>query len=127
MPCKNSLYVRFSTPTRSLTFLGTEVANLTATGIRALRESGRDGDDNELFLLVGKTGSRSWMVRVQKDGKRRAIGLGSERKVSLARARVDAALVCSQVEAGVDPVTARIQAAGIPTFREAAALVHAEH
>lgn len=103
------------------------MGKLTATGIRALKEPGRYGDGDGLFLLVGKTGARSWMVRVQKDGKRRDIGLGSERKVSLAKARVGAALVCSQIEAGVDPVAERKKAAGIPTFREAAALVHAEH
>ena len=103
------------------------MGKLTATGIRALKEPGRYGDGDGLFLLVGKSGARSWMVRVQKDGKRRDIGLGGERKVSLAKARVDAALVCSQVEAGIDPVAERKKAAGIPTFREAAALVHAEH
>ena len=103
------------------------MGKLTATRIRALKEPGRYGDGDGLFLLVGKSGARSWMVRVQKDGKRRDIGLGGERKVSLAKARVDAALVCSQVEAGIDPVAERKKAAGIPTFREAAALVHAEH
>ena len=103
------------------------MGKLTATGIRTLKEPGRYGDGDGLFLLVGKSGARSWMVRVQKDGKRRDIGLGGERKVSLAKARVDAALVCSQVEAGIDPVAERKKAAGIPTFREAAALVHAEH
>ena len=70
------------------------MGKLTATGIRALKEPGRYGDGDGLFLLVGKAGARSWMVRVQKDGKRRDIGLGGERKVSLAKARVDAALVC---------------------------------
>ncbi len=103
------------------------MGKLSATGIRALKEPGRYGDGDGLFLLVGKSGGRSWMVRVQKDGKRRDIGLGSERKVSLAKARVDAALVCSQMEAGLNPVAERKKAAGIPTFREAAALVHAEH
>ena len=103
------------------------MGKLSATGIRALKEPGRYGDGDGLFLLVGKSGGRSWMVRVQKDGKRRDIGLGSERKVSLAKARVDAALVCSQMEAGLNPVAERKKAAGIPTFGEAAALVHAEH
>ena len=103
------------------------MGKLTATGIRALKEPGRYGDGDGLFLLVGKSGARSWMVRVQKDGKRRDIGLGGERKVSLAKACVDAALVCSQVQSGIVPVAERKKSAGIPTFREAAALVHAEH
>jgi hypothetical protein len=35
--------------------------------------------------------------------------------------------VRSQIEAGLDPVRERVKEAGIPTFREAAALVYAEH
>lgn len=42
-------------------------------------------------------------------------------------ARDRAAEVRSQVEAGIDPIAERRKAAGIPTFRDAAALVHAEH
>jgi integrase len=67
------------------------------------------------------------MVRVQKDGRRRDIGLGSVSKVGLALARERAALARSQVEAGIDPVAERRKAAGIPTFREAAEAVHQEH
>ncbi|MES2493404.1 MAG: Arm DNA-binding domain-containing protein [Pseudomonadota bacterium] len=48
---------------------------------------GRYGDGYGLALLVGKSGSASWTVRVQKDGKRRDIGIGSAAKVSLKRAR----------------------------------------
>jgi integrase len=103
------------------------VGKLTATAVKAAKEPGRYGDGDGLFLLVGKTGSKSWMVRVQKDGKRRDIGLGSAAKVSLALARERAAKVRSQVEAGIDPVADRRKAAGVPTFRKAAELVHAEH
>jgi integrase len=67
------------------------------------------------------------MVRVQKDGKRRDIGLGAASKVTLSQARVRAAEARAQVEAGLDPVAQRRKAAGIPTFREVAAQVHAEH
>jgi integrase len=66
------------------------------------------------------------MVRVQKNGKRRDIGLGSASKVPLALARERSVRVRSQVEAGIDPVAERRKSAGVPTFREAAALVHAE-
>ena len=31
------------------------------------------------------------------------------------------------MEVGIDPIAERRKAAGVPTFREAAALVHAEH
>lgn len=88
---------------------------------------GRYGDGDGLFLLVGPSGSKSWLVRVQKNGKRRDFGLGSAKKVSLKLARARAAQVRSQWEAGLDPIAERLKAAGIPTFRKAAAAVHAEH
>jgi integrase len=103
------------------------MGKLTATEVKAKSAPGRYGDGDGLFLLVGRTGSKSWMVRVQKDGKRRDFGLGSCSKVPLKLARDRAAIVRSQIEVGIDPVAERRKAAGIPTFRTAAALVHAEH
>lgn len=102
------------------------MGSLTATAVKSAKADGRYGDGDGLYLIVGKTGSRSWMVRVQKDGRRRDIGLGSAKKVSLALARERAAKARSEIEAGIDPVASRRRAAGIPTFREAAALVYAE-
>ena len=103
------------------------MGDLTATGVKAASEPGRYGDGDGLFLLVGKRGGKSWMVRIQKDGRRRDIGLGSASKVPLKLARQRASEVREQVEAGIDPVAERAKAAGIPTFREAAKQVHAEH
>ena len=103
------------------------MGNLTATAVKAASEPGRYGDGDGLFLLVGKRGGKSWMVRVQKNGRRRDIGLGSASKVPLKLARERAIAVREQIEAGIDPVAERRKAAGIPSFREAAELVHAEH
>ena len=103
------------------------MGKLTATAVKASKAAGRYGDGDGLFLLVGRSGSKSWIVRVQKEKKRRDIGLRSASKVSLSLARERAAAVRSQIEAGTDPIAERRKAAGIPTFREAAALVHAEH
>jgi len=103
------------------------LSKLTATSVKAATNPGRYGDGGGLFLLIAPSGSKSWMVRVQKDGRRRDIGLGSVAKVPLKLARERAALVRSQIEVGIDPVAERRKAAGIPTFRQAAALVHAEH
>lgn len=104
------------------------MGKLTATAVRAaLGKPGRYSDGDGLFLDVRKAGAGSWIVRAQKNGKRRDIGLGSASKVSLSLARTRSGEVRSQIEAGIDPVAQRRKAAGIPTFREAAALVHAEH
>lgn len=100
---------------------------LTDTRVKSKLEPGRYGDGDGLCLLVGKTGAKSWVVRVQKDKRRRDIGLGSASKVTLKLARQRASEVRAQVEVGIDPIAERRKAAGIPTFREAAALVHAEH
>jgi Arm domain-containing DNA-binding protein len=100
------------------------MGKLTATSVKATRKPGRYGDGDGLFLMVGGSGAASWVVRVQKDGRRRDIGIGSAKKVPLALARERASQVRAQVEAGVDPVAERKRAAGIPTFREAAAIVH---
>ena len=63
------------------------MGKLSATAVKATNAPGRYGDGDGLFLLVGRGGGKSWMVRVQKDGKRRDIGLGCVAKVPfLARA-----------------------------------------
>jgi hypothetical protein len=102
------------------------MAKLTAASVKAAIVPGRYGDGAGLFLMVGRGGAKSWVVRVQKDGRRRDIGIGSAAKVSLRLARERATAVRSQIEAGIDPVTERRKTAGVPTFREAAAKVHAE-
>lgn len=103
------------------------MGRLSASAVKAAKLPGRYGDGDGLYLLVGRSGSRSWVCRVQKDGRRRDIGLGSVKKVSLALARERAAKVRSQIEAGIDPISERRKEAGIPTFREAADMVFAEN
>ena len=60
---------------------------MSATAVKAAKLPGRYGDGDGLYLLIGPTGARSWVCRVQKNGKRRDIGLGSAKKVTLAHAR----------------------------------------
>lgn len=104
------------------------MAKLTATAFKAaLGKPGRHSDGDGLILAVGAGGNGSWMVRVQKDGKRRDIGLGAASKVTLSQARVKAAEARSQVEAGLDPVAQRQKAQGVPTFRQTASAVHLEN
>lgn len=103
------------------------MGKLTAFAVNAARLPGRYGDGDGLFLMVGRSGSKSWVVRIQKDGRRRDIGVGSAAKVSLKLARERAAIVRSQIEVGIDPIAERRKAFGVPTFREAAKLVHREY
>lgn len=99
------------------------MGRLSVTGVKAATRPGRLGDGDGLFLVVSATGAKSWICRVQKHGRRRDIGLGSAKKVSLALARERAREVRSWMEQGLDPVFEKRKAAGIPTFREAAAKV----
>ena len=103
------------------------MGRLSATFVKADKAPGRYADGDGLYLVVAPGGTKSWVCRVQKDGKRRDIGLGSVKKVSLAVARDRAGKVRTQVEAGLDPILERKKEAGIPTFREAAATVFAEN
>ena len=104
------------------------MGSLTVTSIKSkLKKPGRHGDGDGLFLQVGTGGAASWIVRVQKDGRRRDIGLGSAKKVSLTLARERAAAARTDLEMGIDPVAKRKKESGIPTFREAASQYMTEH
>ncbi len=104
------------------------MAKLNAVQIRALSEPGRYPAGDGLIVAVKPGGSRSWLFRVQADGKRREYGLGSLRDVTLAEAREAAAAIRKQARSGLDPLAEKRKArAYVPTFREAAAAVHAEH
>lgn len=100
---------------------------LSKTSVKAATRPGRLGDGDGLFLIVQPSGSKSWMARVQKSGVRRDFGLGSASKVSLALARERSREIRTWVEMGLDPVFERRKAEGIPTFKEAAAKVMAQH
>jgi integrase len=103
------------------------MGQLSATGVKAMKEPGRFADGDGLYLVVGASGSKSWICRVQKAGRRRDFGLGSASKVNLALARERARQIRTWVEMGLDPAFERHKAAGIPTFREATAKVYAIH
>lgn len=100
---------------------------LTAKVVKSSHEAGRYGDGNGLYLVIPKTGGKKWVLRAQKNGRRRDIGLGSASKVSLALARKRAQEVREQIEQGIDPIAERKKGGGIPTFSEAVKSVHAEN
>lgn len=104
------------------------MGKLTATRVRALTEPGRYSDGDGLFLELNGKDSGRWLLRIQADGRRRDIGLGSLKSVSLADAREAALLMRKKIAQGIDPVAERKQERQvIPTFRKAAELVHEEH
>jgi hypothetical protein len=52
------------------------MTKLTAASVRNAGP-GRHHDGNGLYLYVQPGGARSWVLRIQADGKRRDIGLGA--------------------------------------------------
>jgi integrase len=89
-------------------------------------KAGRHADGLGLYLLVSKSGASSWLLRVQVDGRRRDIGLGSSAELSLSEARDKARELRKIAKAGLDPIAARDKAkAVIPTFEVAAKACHA--
>lgn len=119
---------------------------LTALTVKSAKP-GRHADGNGLYLLVKPTGGRSWLLRVQVDGKRRDIGLGTvdtssrsagkaeeppivipilHRKIlTLAEAREKAAILRVAAKSGLDPVAERDrERRSIPKFNEAAKAAH---
>lgn len=104
------------------------MGKLTALGIRNLKEPGRYSDGEGLILKFAGSGKGSWIVRVQANGKRRDIGLGTLADLPLTDARDAARALRREMKAGVDVLAEREkEALVIPTFRDAATLVHGEH
>jgi integrase len=92
---------------------------------------GRHCDGGGLWLQVGQTGGRSWLLRYQRHGKAHWMGLGSADLVGLAEARERARLERVRLLDGADPLQARRERhaeqrraeASAITFREAAKAV----
>jgi len=101
---------------------------LTAVAIRNLKRPGRYADGNGLYLFVDDSGAKRWILRTVVGGKRRDIGLGSVRLVSLADAREEARQLRRKARDGEDPLAERRRAA-LPmlTFEDAAKQVHMAH
>lgn len=105
---------------------GAILGKLTVLSARNAKP-GRHADGNGLYLLVKPSGSKSWLLRVQVDGRRRDVGLGSYQVFTLAEARDRALELRKAAKLGKDPVAARDQdRRKIPTFKEAAKACHLE-
>lgn len=103
------------------------MGKLTPALIKELTEPGRYSDGDGLLLQISPSGGKSWLMRVQVNGRRRDIGLGEFRHVSLRDARLEAAAIKKLAKSGIDPLEERRKVeVVIPTFEEAAKLAHAE-
>jgi integrase len=135
------------------------MGKLTVAKVRSAKPGvGKDGqpikatfqDGQGLFLNCAPTGAKSWILRVQIDGKRRDIGLGAadvdsagrdafgpgdnrlgdaslmlKRSLTLAEAREKAAALRKLAKAGRDPVLERDRKRRrVPTFAEATKAAH---
>lgn len=94
---------------------------LTAAFVRTIKEPGIYCDEHGLVLRVKPSGYKQWIQRLFIHGRRRELGLGPVRLVTLAEAREAALANRKLARAGGDPIAAKGR--GIPTFEEASAKV----
>ncbi len=97
--------------------------SLTTRKVDTLKAPGMYGDGAGLYLRIGPTGAKSWILRTTVYGKRRSLGLGSVSLVTLAEARDKARTLRKVAREGGDPDTLRKRES--LTFAEAAKKVHA--
>lgn len=104
------------------------MGKLAAMGVKNLTEPGRYSNGEGLIPKLAAKGKGSWVVRIQANGKRRDIGLGTLADLPLGEAREAARALRKEMKAGIDVLAEREkEALVIPSFRDAAKLVHEEH
>ncbi len=95
----------------------------------------RDPETRGLYLQVGRTGTKSWLLRYELNNKERFHGLGSLDDFSLKEARERARAARQKIADGIDPIDARraeraaraVDVAKTVTFEEAARQYYAQN
>lgn len=100
------------------------MGKLTKGKIAKFTKPGRYSDGDGLLLKVDKGGSKSWIFRVQVDGRRRDLGLGPWPVVSLQRARLKVMETRLAIWEGKDVVSPH-RKRSVLTFEQAARKTHA--
>lgn len=110
---------------------------LTAKKVERTRKPGRyrDGLVKGLLLQISKSGAKSWVLRYERHGQEHMLGLGSVSDFNLKEARERARAKRQLLADGVDPLqqkraaqaAARLAAAKVLSFREAAERYAAQH
>ena len=83
---------------------------LSDTKIKTLKTKGKYFDGHGLYLEVTSIGSKLWRLKYRFAGTEKLLSLGTYPSVTLAAARELKDEAKSQIAAGVDPSTRRIQA-----------------
>jgi integrase len=84
------------------------INKLSARFVQTTQKPGKVADGGGLYLQVSKTGSKSWLFRFMLNGCSREMGLGSVNRVSLAKAREQAAECRMLLGNKIDPIEYRI-------------------
>jgi integrase len=94
---------------------------LSAKQVDHLHKPGRHPDGDGLYLQITPTGVKSWVLRYERAGRERMLGLGPLRDFSLKEARERARRARQLLADGVDPIDARRAQRIVPTltFRQA--------
>ena len=96
---------------------------LSAAFVRTVEQAGLYWDEHGLILRVKPSGYKQWIQRLFIHGKRRELGLGSIRLVTLAQARERAIANRRLARSGGNPLASRRHS--VPTFQQAAGKVYA--
>jgi integrase len=97
-----------------------EINRLSARKVATLTKTGRHADGGSLYLSISENGGRRWVFLFKRANKRREMGLGSARLVSLARARELADAARQKLADGLDPISTRVRTGDSVTFDECA-------
>jgi integrase len=109
---------------------------LTAKRVaKLLKRPGRHPDGDNLYLRVSRPGKASWLLRYERAGRERMLGLGPIATISLGEARERAKAARQQLLDNIDPVDQKraqraqraLVAAKAMTFREAAQAYFDQH
>ena len=108
---------------------------LSAKRVAHLKKPGRYGDGHGLCLQITPSGVKSWLLRYERNGRERWMGLGPLHTIPLKEARERATKARGQLLDGIDPLEARkrehalraLEAAKTISFEEAATLYFDAH